>query len=255
MLVIAVANQKGGVGKTTCCVNLGAALGQRGFRILVVDMDPQGNCTSGLGVERGTVDKSIYHVLVEGTPLEDVVRPTPWPGVSLAPATIDLAGAEVELVGALSRETRLARPLEKISGYDGVLIDCPPSLGLLTVNALVGAHQVLVPLQCEYYALEGIGQLLRTLDLVRGYLNEKLVLGGIVLTMFDPRTRLAREVVEEARESFGKKVFSTVIPRNVRLSEAPSFGKPIFYYDDASSGAEAYRELGKEVAQRWLEKP
>ena len=199
MLVVAVANQKGGVGKTTCCVNLGAALGQMGCNVLVVDMDPQGNCTSGLGVERGAVDRSIYHVLVEGVSLEDVVRPTPWKGVAVVPATIDLAGAEVELVGALSRETRLARPLEKVQGYDVALIDCPPSLGLLTVNALVAAHRVLVPLQCEYYALEGIGQLLRTLDLIRGYLNEDLTLGGIVLTMFDPRTRLAREVVEEAK--------------------------------------------------------
>lgn len=255
MLTVTVANQKGGVGKTTCCINLAAALGQVGFRVLVVDMDPQGNCTSGLGVERGSVGRSIYHVLVEGTALDAVVQPTPWQGVSVVPATIDLAGAEVELVGALSRETRLTRPLEKFQGYDVALIDCPPSLGLLTVNALVAAHRVLVPLQCEYYALEGIGQLLRTLDLIRGYLNEALVLGGIVLTMFDPRTRLAREVVEEARQSFGEKVFSTVIPRNVRLSEAPSFGQPILYYDGSSSGAEAYRELGKEVAHRWLVKP
>ena len=255
MLVVAVANQKGGVGKTTCCINLGAALGQMGFNVLVVDMDPQGNCTSGLGVDRGAVERSIYHVLVEGVPLEDVVRSTPWKGMAVVPATIDLAGAEVELVGALSRETRLARPLEKVTGYDVALIDCPPSLGLLTVNALVAAHRVLVPLQCEYYALEGIGQLLRTLDLIRGYLNEDLTLGGIVLTMFDPRTRLAREVVEEARNSFAEKVFATVIPRNVRLSEAPSFGEPILYYDAASSGAEAYRELGKEVAHKWLEKP
>ena len=250
MLVVAVANQKGGVGKTTCCVNLGAALGQMGCNVLVVDMDPQGNCTSGLGVERGAVERSIYHVLVEGVPLEDVVRPTPWQGVSLAPATIDLAGAEVELVGALSRETRLARPLEKVQGYDVALIDCPPSLGLLTVNALVAAHRVLVPLQCEYYALEGIAQLLRTYDLVHKRFNKNLTILGVLLTMYDGRNKLNRHVRREIWKCFPKLAFDTLVPRNVRLSEAPSYGKPVLAHDIKSRGSEAYLTLAQEVVRR-----
>ena len=255
MEVVAVANQKGGVGKTTSCINLAASLGRRGFRVLVVDMDPQGNCTSGLGIERQKLDGSIYDVLVENRNIESVVKETPWKGVKIAPATLDLAGAEVELAGALSRETRLSRQLARLEGYDMVLIDCPPSLGLLSINALVAAMRVLVPLQCEYFALEGIGQLTRTADLVRGFLNEGLTLGGIILTMYDARTRLSKEVVDEVRERFPNEVFETLIPRNVRLSEAPSFGQPICYYDPASAGAEAYEKLGEEVANRWLGKP
>ena len=249
MLVVAVANQKGGVGKTTCCVNLGAALGQMGCNVLVVDMDPQGNCTSGLGVERGAVDRSIYHVLVEGVSLEDVVRPTPWKGVAVVPATIDLAGAEVELVGALSRETRLARPLEKVQGYDVALIDCPPSLGLLTVNALVAAHRVLVPLQCEYYAMEGIAQLMKTYGLVKERLNPGLEILGILLTMFDKRNKLSFMVEREVRDHFGELVFATSIPRNVRLSEAPSHGLPAILYDIRSLGTQSYISLAQEIIE------
>lgn len=254
MRVFAVANQKGGVGKTTCCINLAAALGTLGFETLVLDMDPQGNCTSGLGVERKNLSKSIYHVLVEGASIEDVLVPTAWKGVHLVPATLDLAGAEVELAGAMSRENRLRRQLHCSRPYDLVLIDCPPSLGLLTVNALVAAEKILVPIQCEYFALEGVGQLTRTVRLIQGYLNETLALGGVVLTMFDGRTRLAKEVAEEVRRQFGSEVFDTVIPRNVRLSEAPSFGQPICYYDPASAGADAYEALAKEVQARWLGK-
>lgn len=252
MVVVAVANQKGGVGKTTCCVNLAAELGKAGNQVLLVDMDPQGNSTSGLGVDRTSLAKSTYDVLVGNGSVADSLRPTDWQGVSVLPATLDLAGAEVELAGAMSRETRLSRKLAELQGFDMVLIDCPPSLGLLTLNAFVAAGELLVPIQCEYYALEGVGQLLQTVDLVKDYLNESLALSGVVLTMFDPRTRLSREVATEVQNQFGRVVFETVIPRNVRLSEAPSFGKPICYYDTQCTGAEAFRSLAEEVATRWL---
>ena len=252
MLVMAVANQKGGVGKTTCCVNLSAELGRLGVRTLVVDADPQGNSSSALGIDRNTLDCSVYDVIAGDMPASGAVRETPWENVFLLPATLDLAGAEVELAGAMSRESRLRRKMSDLEGYDIVLIDCPPSLGLLTVNALVASDGILVPVQCEYFALEGLGQLLRTMDLVRSYLREDLSLSGLVMTMFDGRTRLSREVVEEVRRQFGDLVLDTVIPRNVKLSEAPSHGRPIGYYDPSSSGAEAFRDLAQEVARRWL---
>jgi len=254
MLVMAVANQKGGVGKTTCCVNLSAELGRLGVRTLVVDADPQGNSSSALGIDRNTLDCSVYDVIAGDMPASGAVRETQWENVFLLPATLDLAGAEVELAGAMSRESRLRRKMADVKGYDIVLIDCPPSLGLLTVNALVASDGIFVPVQCEYFALEGLGQLLRTMDLVRSYLREDLSLSGLVMTMFDSRTRLSREVVEEVRRQFGDLVLETVIPRNVKLSEAPSFGRPIGYYDPTSSGAEAFRELAKEVTRKWLDR-
>jgi chromosome partitioning protein len=254
MVVVAVANQKGGVGKTTCCINLAAELGRAGKKVLLVDMDPQGNSTSGLGVDRTALGASTYDVLVGDGGIGESLHVTDWQGISVLPATLDLAGAEVELAGAMSRETRLSRKLADLKGFDLVLVDCPPSLGLLTLNAFVAATKLLVPIQCEYFALEGVGQLLQTVDLVRDYLNESLTLSGVVLTMFDPRTRLSREVATEVRNQFGQVVFETVIPRNVRLSEAPSFGKPIGYYDAQCAGAEAYRSLSEEVALRWLNK-
>ena len=252
MLVMAVANQKGGVGKTTCCVNLSAEMGKLGVRALVVDADPQGNSSSGLGIDRSALECSVYDVLVGDLPAAEAVRQTSWENVFLLPATLDLAGAEVELAGAMSRESRLRRKLSGLEGYDIVLIDCPPSLGLLTVNALVASDGILVPVQCEYFALEGLGQLLKTMDLVRSYLRADLSLSGLVMTMFDSRTRLSREVVDEVRHQFGDLVLDTVIPRNVKLSEAPSHGRPIGYYDPASSGAEAFRDLAQEVTRRWL---
>ena len=252
MLVMAVANQKGGVGKTTCCVNLSAELGRLGVRTLVVDADPQGNSSSALGIDRSALDCSVYDVIAGDMPASEALKETQWENVFLLPATLDLAGAEVELAGAMSRESRLRRKMSDLEGYDIVLIDCPPSLGLLTVNALVASDGILVPVQCEYFALEGLGQLLRTMDLVRSYLREDLSLSGLVMTMFDGRTRLSREVVEEVRRQFRDLVLETVIPRNVKLSEAPSFGRPIGYYDPSSSGAEAFRDLAQEVARKWL---
>ncbi len=253
MITIAVTNQKGGVGKTTCTVNLSAELGRGGKKVLVIDADPQGNCSSGLGHDRTGNPSSLYDILIDGKDVESVLTDTPWEGVSLVPATINLAGAEVELSSAISRETRLKNALGATeTAFDVAIIDCPPSLGLLTINALVAANRLLVPIQCEYYALEGVGQLARTVDLVRQYLNPGLTMDGIVLTMFDGRTRLANDVVAEVRESFGEAVFEAVIPRNVNLSEAPSYGRPIGYYQDGCRGAQAYRELAEEVERRWL---
>ncbi|QIA28115.1 ParA family protein [Thermaerobacter sp. PB12/4term] len=246
--VIAIANQKGGVGKTTTTVNLGACLAALGQRVLVVDIDPQANTTSGFGLDKGRVGRSIYDVLIDDRGLREVVRSTAIPGLFLVPANIELAGAELELVGMLGRETRLRRALEGVKdGYDFILIDCPPSLGLLTLNAMAAADGLLVPIQCEYYALEGLSQLLNTLRAVQAHLNPGLVLDGVVLTMFDARTNLSIQVVEEVKRFFRDKVFRTIIPRNVRLSEAPSHGQPVILYDARSRGAEVYMELAKEV--------
>ncbi|HTZ09608.1 MAG TPA: ParA family protein [Acidimicrobiales bacterium] len=247
--ILAVANQKGGVGKTTTAVNLGAGLAELGFRVLVVDLDPQGNATTGLGIDGHSFELSMYDVVMRDAKLEDAVVPTSMKNLFVAPATIDLAGAEIELVPTFSRELKLRRALESVSGdFDYVLIDCPPSLGLITVNGLAAAQEVLVPIQCEYYALEGLGQLLRNVHLVQSNLNEQLEVSTIVLTMYDGRTKLAEQVADEVRAHFGSKVCRNVIPRTVRISEAPSFGQPITTFDPSSRGAIAYRELAKEVS-------
>jgi chromosome partitioning protein len=247
--IMAIANQKGGVGKTTTAVNLGAALAELGYRVLVIDLDPQGNATTGLGVNPRNLDNSIYDVVLHEVPIEDCIEPSGLRNLFVVPATIDLAGAEIELVPLFSRELRLRRALEPaLSDFDYMLIDCPPSLGLLTVNGLAAAHEVVVPIQCEYYALEGLGQLLRNVNLVKTNLNPALELSTVILTMFDARTRLAEQVVDEVRDHFGDRVCRNVVPRTVRLSEAPSFGQPIIVFDSSSRGAIAYRELAKEVS-------
>ena len=247
--VLAIANQKGGVGKTTTTVNLGASLAVLGYRVLIVDLDPQGNATTGLGINSRNLESSIYDVLLHDTPLEDCIEPSSLKNLFVAPATIDLAGAEIELVPAFSRELRLRRAIEGLGDdFDFTLIDCPPSLGLLTVNGLAAATEVVVPIQCEYYALEGLGQLLRNVNLVQQNLNPTLELSAIVCTMYDARTKLAEQVVDEVRSHFAEKVCRNVIPRTVRLSEAPSFGQPIIVFDPSSRGALAYRELALEVS-------
>jgi chromosome partitioning protein len=251
--VITIANQKGGVGKTTTAVNLAACLALHGRQVLVVDLDPQGNASTAFDVEHRAGTPSVYNVLVDDQPLAGIVRPVAGiPGLFCAPATIDLAGAEIELVPLVAREARLNRALASYdaSGLDYILIDCPPSLGLLTVNALVAATEVLIPIQCEYYALEGLEQLLRTVELVRGHLNPELFVSTILLTMYDGRTRLASQVAEEVREHFGDVVLSAVIPRSVRVSEAPSYGQSVITYDPGSSGAQAYLDAAREVAFR-----
>lgn len=246
--IIAVANQKGGVGKTTTTVNLGASLAYVGKKVLLIDMDAQGNATSGLGVRKGEVDKDIYDVLINEEPLEDVVMATSRDNLSVVPATIQLAGAEVELTSLMARETRLKSAVETIADqYDYVLIDCPPSLGHLTINAFTASDSVLIPVQCEYYALEGLSQLLNTVRLVQKHFNKDLKVEGVLLTMLDARTNLGFEVVNEVKKYFREKVYQTIIPRNIRLSEAPSYGLSIIDYDLKSKGAEVYQELAKEV--------
>jgi chromosome partitioning protein len=249
--VISISNQKGGVGKTTSAVNLAASLAAAGHRTLLVDVDPQGNATSGVGIDPRARPGSMYDVLVRGEPLASVIRPTDVPRLALAPAHVDLVGAELELVAIPARETRLKAALAPVRArYDFVLIDCPPSLGLITLNALAAADAVLVPVQCEYYALEGLGQLTRTVDLVRRQINPALELLGIVLTMADRRNNLSQQVSAEVRAHFGEKVFGVVIPRNVTLAEAPSHGRPVLLYNIASCGAQAYLELAREVIGR-----
>ena len=247
--IMAVANQKGGVGKTTTAVNLGACLADIGYRVLVVDLDPQGNASTGLGINIRDLQGSMYDVVLHDLPIEDCVEATSVRNLFCAPSSLDLAGAEIELVPAFSRELRLKRALEGVhDDYDFVLIDCPPSLGLLTVNGLAAATEVIVPIQCEYYALEGLGQLLRNVTLVQKNLNPGLEVSAIILVMYDARTKLADQVVTEVRQHFGSKVCRNVVPRTVRLSEAPSFGQPIIAFDPSSRGAIAYRELAKEVS-------
>jgi chromosome partitioning protein len=250
--IVAIANQKGGVGKSTTAVSLGAALADRGYRVLVVDLDPQGNASTGMGIRHESREVTTYDVIVAESPVADAIVHSPIRGLDAVPSTIDLAGAEIELVSQFSREGRLKRALAAIKTgvYDFIFLDCPPSIGLITINALTAAEELLVPIQCEYYALEGLGQLLRNVSLVQQNINPELRLTGIVMTMFDPRTKLSEQVVAEVRRFFGDLVYDTIIPRTVRLSEAPGFGLPITAYDPKSKGAESYRALAREVAAR-----
>ena len=245
--IIAIANQKGGVGKTTTSVNLAAVLANKGKNVLLLDADPQGNATSGTGVEKN-VEKSLYDVLINEESMENTVQKTSIKNLKICPSNINLAGAEVELVSQMSREHRLKEQLDVVKdNYDYILIDCPPSLGLITINSFTAADSVLIPVQCEYYALEGLGQLLNTINLVKKHLNKSLEIEGAVLTMYDIRTNLSNQVVKEVKKYFDNKVFKTVIPRNVRLSEAPSFGMPITMYDPKSKGAKCYEKLAREI--------
>ncbi len=254
--VFTVANQKGGVGKTTTAVNLAAALAQSGARVLVIDLDPQGNASTALGVEHRSDTPSVYDVIINDAPMRDVVQSSPeFPGLWCVPATIHLAGAEIELVSLVAREQRLRGALNAYLGeleehFHYVFIDCPPSLGLLTINAFVAAREVLIPIQCEYYALEGLSQLLKTVELMRAHLNPDLRVSTILLTMYDSRTNLANQVVEEVREHFPKQVLETLIPRSVRISEAPSYGQSVITYDANSPGSLSYREAAAEIARR-----
>ena len=250
-LVLAVVNQKGGVGKSTTAVNLAAGLGDLGQRVLLVDLDPQGNATSGFGLNKNQRETCIYNALLGEVELAAIIEPVEIEHVFVVPATIQLAGAEIELVSAFSRESRLKSIVEPVlADFDIVIIDCPPSLGLLTVNALTAADGLIIPIQCEFYALEGLSKLLDSVRLVKTHLNPALEVFGVVMTMYDSRTRLAQQVVEEVRDFFTDKVFETLIPRTVRLSEAPSFGQPVTLYDPAGKGADAYRRLAKEVMER-----
>jgi chromosome partitioning protein len=246
--IIAICNQKGGVGKTTTSINLAAYLAKAGHKVMLIDLDPQANATSGIGVNKHDIQKSTYHILLEEAKLAEIIQKTAIDNLMLAPSNLDLTGAEVELVGALGREYRLKRALQlEKNNYDFMIIDSPPSLGLLTINGLCAADSVIIPVQCEYYALEGLTQLHHTIKLVKENLNPALVIEGVLLTMADFRTNLTKEVIQEARNHFKDKVYKTVIPRNVRLTEAPSFGQPIVLYDANSLGAQKYSELCKEI--------
>ncbi|MCL2163619.1 MAG: AAA family ATPase [Oscillospiraceae bacterium] len=250
--VISIANQKGGVGKTTTSVNLSACISALGKKVLLIDIDPQGNSTSGLGVDKNTIGHSVYDVLINETDMKTVVTDTILSNLKLCPSNIQLAGAEIELVPMMSRENKLKYALESFRyEFDFIFIDCPPSLGLLTLNALTASDAVLVPIQCEYYALEGLGQLMTTIGLVQKHLNRALTVEGVVLTMFDARTNLSIQVVDEIKNYFKGRVYSTLIPRNVKLSEAPSYGKPIIIYDPRSKGAECYMDLAEEVIESY----
>lgn len=249
--VLAVVNQKGGVGKSTTAVNLAASLGELGRKTLLIDLDPQGNATSGFGLNKNQRSLCVYNALLGDTDISAIIEPVEIPGVFVVPATIQLAGAEIELVSAMSRETRLKAMIDSVAAdFEFIIIDCPPSLGLLTVNALTAADGLVIPIQCEFYALEGLSKLLDSVRLVKTHLNPGLEVFGVVMTMYDSRTRLAQQVVDEVRDFFGEKVFATLIPRTVRLSEAPSFGQPVNLYDPSGKGAAAYRELAKEVVDR-----
>ena len=248
--ILSLANQKGGVGKTTTTINLATAMAAVGKKVLLVDLDPQGNASTGLGVDMAKRNPGSYAVLFGDVPASEAIRPTEIPGMDIIPAASDLAGAEIELVAEEKREYYLKSALAQIEGYDYVLIDCPPALGLLTLNALVAADAVIVPLQCEFYALEGLSHLMRTIGIITRNLNPRLALQGVVLTMFDRRNSLSRHVESEVREHFGDKVYETKIPRNVRISEAPSYGKPVLIYDFRSVGAQAYIQLAKEILRR-----
>ncbi len=248
--IISIANQKGGVGKTTTSVNLGACLAYIGKKVLLIDIDPQGNATSGSGIDKGDVQQCVYDVLVDDVEIKTVIKQTAVENLFAVPSTIQLAGAEVELVPTISREVRLKRAVDQVKDeYDYVLIDCPPSLGLLTLNALTASDSVIIPVQCEYYALEGLSQLLNTVRLVQKHLNNELMIEGVLLTMLDARTNLGLQVIQEVKKYFQNKVYQTIIPRNIRLSEAPSHGEPIILYDPKSRGAEVYLDLAKEVAE------
>lgn len=250
-VIMAIINQKGGVGKSTTAINLSAALGEMGKQVLLVDLDPQGNSSSGLGIEKSAVKNCVYDVLLNDVPIEEVIIPDICPGLDVVPATINLAGAEVELVSEMARENRLKDAVGSMRGrYDYIFIDCPPSLGLLTVNALVAADKLLIPIQCEFYALEGVTKLLESMKRVKNRLNPTLDIFGVLLTMYDNRTTLSKQVVDEVRGFFGKLVFNTLIPRTVKLSEAPSFGQPITQYDPKGKGSISYIELAKEVINR-----
>ena len=249
--IIAITNQKGGVGKTTTAVNLSAALGQLGKRVLLIDIDPQGNATSGLGVNKRDIPSSTYDLVIAAADVKDVIRKTPYENVDILPSNIELAGAEIELVELDHRESRLKRAIAPVvEQYDYILIDCPPSLGLITLNGLTACGSILVPIQCEYYALEGLSQLIATVRQVKRLYNPRIEIEGVLLTMYDARLNLTVQVVQEVKKYFADKVYATAIPRNVRLSEAPSFGQPVAYFDRSSKGAKAYEELAKEILEQ-----
>jgi chromosome partitioning protein len=246
--IIAICNQKGGTGKTTSVINLSAALALLGKHVLIIDIDPQGNATSGLGIDKHALKNSVYQVLVNNLPIEDIIISTAVKNLSIAPSNLELTGAEIELVGFVARESRLRKALEKIQNhFDFIFIDCPPSLGLLTLNGLMAANSVIIPIQCEYYALEGVTLLLNSINLVRERLNPRLTIEGVLLTMADYRTNLTNEVINEIKNYFKDKVYRTIVPRNIRLSEAPGFGKPIALYDKTSAGAKSYQDLANEL--------
>lgn len=252
--IIAVANQKGGVGKTTTSINLAACLAEKGKRVLAVDMDPQGNLTSGLGVDKDSVEKSIYELIIGEVDIKEVINKEVLENLDIIPTSIDLSAAEIELIGVDDKEYILRNAIDQVKDqYDFVIIDCPPSLSMLTINAMTTADSVIVPIQCEYYALEGLSQLIHTIDLVKDRLNNDLEIEGVVFTMYDARTNLSLQVVENVKENLQQNIYKTIIPRNVRLAEAPSYGQPITLYDPRSTGAEAYRLLAEEVINREVE--